>query len=87
MPNGPTSNQEVTGSLTQLETWKGIKNNALALLNEDDTTWHATVIIGYVTSILYLVLFFWFVMYQFSTICSCCSDKEDKGKLLHLPVF
>jgi hypothetical protein len=80
LPN--TTMKEVTGSLIEGETWETIRDNAMTLLNEDDTVWSAAVIIGYVTSALYLLLFTWFILYQ----CTCCigddlAGYEDNGEL------
>ena len=68
----------VEGALNDGETWDTIRGNTQLKLREDDTVWHATVIVGYVTAFLYAILFFWFLMYEFSTVCGCCGDEEDE---------
>ena len=74
----PNSTQTVDGTLNEGETWDSIKSNTQVMLREDDTVWHATVISGYVTAVLYSILFFWFLMYQFSTVCGCCGEEDEE---------
>jgi len=74
----PNSTQTVDGTLNEGETWDTIKENTKVLLSEDDTIWYATVISGYVTAVLYLILFFWFLMYQFAAVCGCCAEDDDE---------
>ena len=70
--------QPMDGTLDQEQTWDAIRQNAQAILNEDDTVWQATVIVGYITSALYLILFFWFLTYQFTSVCGCCAGEAGE---------